>query len=187
MFKKIIITTLVCVFTFTLAGCGLDNKYRVEREGMPDELKTKLEQQIEIGKEILAATEEDVDRMTPLLDIAFAYDQLGRFDKAIPYYEQMLEIDPASFQALNNLGVIYEEVGEYRKAVEHYGKLLDMNPSNTEVLSDVVRAFIAMEHFVDAQDTLEKFSVYNQDADEYMLTFISSQYEKIRQTIRDRN
>ncbi|MFH1375862.1 MAG: tetratricopeptide repeat protein [Patescibacteria group bacterium] len=183
MFRKIIAATLV--LTFALAGCG--SQYRVEREGMPDELKTKMEQQIEAGEAALAATEDATDKIIPLLDIAFAYDQLGRFDKAIPYYEQMLEIDPVSFQALNNLGVIYEEVGEYRKAAEHYGKLLNTNPSNMEVLSDTVRALMAMGHFVDAQDTLEKFTEYNQNASEEMLTFISSQYEKIRQAIRDRN
>jgi len=186
MLRKLFSLALIFVFAITLTACG--NKYRVEREGMPEGLKTKLEEQIKTGEEMLAAAEDDGAKEDALLEIAFANEQLGYFDKAISSYKEILKTSPNYFQALNNLGVIYEEVGEYETSARYYGKLLDANPSDLRVLDDTIRVLIAMEHFVDAQDTLEKFSMYNSDnMSDDMHTAISNQYEKIRQATRDYN
>jgi len=181
MFRKICTLAFVLIITSTLVACG--DKYRVEREGMPEGLKTKLEQQIDIGEEMLAAAEDDSATEKALLEIAFANEQLGYFDEAIPTYKKILEINPAHFPALNNLAVMYEEVGEFKTAAKYYGQLLEANPNNTEVFSDAIRALVSANHFDDAQTNLENFIRYNQNSensDPKMTKFISSQFEFIR-------
>lgn len=179
MHRKIISLTLVFLFTLTLAGCG--NKYRVEKEGMPEQLRTQLEGQIKKGKEMLAAAADDLAAKTKALhEIAFASEQLGYYDKAIPLYKEILDIDPKHFPALNNLGVIYEEVKEFETSAKYYGRLLEANPSNTEALSDAIRVLLAAGLFESAQTNLENFARYNQDAGEDLSGFISDQFELIR-------
>ncbi|MFH0776143.1 MAG: tetratricopeptide repeat protein [Patescibacteria group bacterium] len=179
MFRKILAAMLVGVLALSLAGCA--NKFRVEREGMPEGLKTKLEEQIKTGQEMLDAAKDDSAKATALLEIAFANQQLGYLDKAIPVYKQILDLYPQHFQSLNNLGVIYEEVGEHLTAAKYYGQLLEANPSNTEALSDAIRELIAAEHFDDAQTNLENFARYNKDSMQSLQTFVSEQFESIRQ------
>lgn len=181
MFRKTFSAALVCVLVLVLVGCS-ENKFRVEREGMPEALRTQLEEQLKNGETLFAGTEDDVTKTRALLEIAFAHDQLGRFDLAIPFYKQILELDPKHFAALNNLGVIYEEVGDYLEAAKYYGKLLEADPSNTEALEDALRVLIAAEHFDDAQTNLESFARYNSaNTDAGMQKLISDQFEIIRQ------
>jgi tetratricopeptide (TPR) repeat protein len=171
------------MLTLTLVGCG--NKFRIAREGMPEALRTQLETQLKNGEQALVAAQaaqDDVAKTAALLEIAFAQDQLGRLDLAIPFYKQILELDPKHFAALNNLGVIYEEVGDYLEAAKYYGKLLEADPSNTEALEDALRVLIAAEHFDDAQTNLESFVRYNSaNTDAGMQKLISDQFELIRQ------
>lgn len=183
MLKKILSLTLVFVFALTLAACG--DKYRIEKEGMPEELKTRLEEQIVQGEEMLAAAEDDTAKSKALLEMAFAHEQLGYLDKAIPLYKDILDMDPVHFPALNNLGVIYEEVGEYETSAKYYGRLLEANPSNTEVLKDAIRVLLAAELFESAQTNLESFARYNKDAGDSIQKLVSDQFELIRQARAD--
>jgi tetratricopeptide (TPR) repeat protein len=175
--RKIFSLALILIFTITLTACG--SKYRVEREGMPEELKTRLENQIVSGEEMLVAAEDDSAKAKALLEIAFANEQLGYFDEAIPVYKKILTTDPNHFPALNNLGVIYETVGEFETSAKYYGRLLEANPSNTEVLSDAIRVLVAAELFESAQVNLESFIKYNQDT-EGLSQFISNQFTFIQ-------
>ncbi len=180
MSRKIFSILLIGMVAFSLAGCG--NKFRIEREGMPEALRTQLETQLKNGEQALAAAQDDAAKTRALLEIAFAQDQLGRLDLAIPFYKQILELDPKHFAALNNLGVIYEEVGDYLEAAKYYGKLLEANPSNAEALEDALRALVAAGHLDDAQTNLENFARYNSaNTDAGMQKLISDQFELIRQ------
>ena len=168
------------LFTLLLSGCFWSGNYQVEREGMPEELKTQMETQITTGRELLDAAATDTEKLTALLEIAYASEQLGDLATAIDYYEDMLVLEENNFQALNNLGVIYEEVEEYENSALYYGRLLNANPNNTEALSDTIRALLLAQHFEDAQSTLEAFARENQDAENPQITtFISNQYQKI--------
>ena len=149
----------------------------------PEELKTKLEEQISIGEEMLVEAEDDSAQEKALLEIAFANEQLGYFDEAIPVYKKILKNNSTHFPALNNLAVMYEEVGEFETAAKYYGQLLEANPNNTEVFSDAIRALVSANHFEDAQINLENFVRYNQNSensDPKMTKFISDQFEFIR-------
>jgi tetratricopeptide (TPR) repeat protein len=177
MLKKFSTLAFILILTTTLTACG--DQYRVEHEGMPEGLKTKLEQQVETGEEMLTAAEDDSAKEKALLEIAFANEQLGYFDKAIPFYKKILEINPNHFPALNNLGVIYEEVGEFETSAKYYGRLLEANPSNTAVFADAIKALLAAGKTENAQTNLENFARYNKDS-EGIQGFISGQFELIR-------
>jgi len=149
---------------------------------MPEELQTKMENQVVEGEKKLTEAKDDQAKKDALLEIAFSNEQLGKFDLAIPRYEDLLAVDPNNFQALNNLGVIYEELKDYEKAAGYYGRLLDANQNNTEALEDALRALILANHLDDAQSTLEAFA-RQQQTDKTMTPemtkFISDQYQKI--------
>jgi len=178
MLRKIFSTALVLMLAFTLVGCG--NKYIVEREGMPEELKTRLEAQIVSGEEMLAVAGDEGAREKARLEIAFGNEQLGRFDRAIPIYKEILATNPKHYPALNNLGVIYEELGEYITSAKYYGQLLEANPSETKILDDAIRVLVAAGNFEAAQVNLESFIKYNQDSVGEIQSFISNQFEFIR-------
>jgi tetratricopeptide (TPR) repeat protein len=172
----------ILLLPFVLGGCfgNFFNSQRVEREGMPDALKTKMEEQVAVGEKMLIEAKDDEAKKKALLEIAFSNEQLGKFDLAIPRYEEMLAVDPTNFQALNNLGVIYEELKDYEKSATYYGRLLNANPDNTEALGDTLRALILANHIDDAQSTLEAFAKANKDStNEGMSKFISDEYQKI--------
>jgi tetratricopeptide (TPR) repeat protein len=179
MLRKFFSLMLVFVCTLTLTACG--SQYRVEREGMPEKLETKLEEQVAAGEEMLKVAESDAEKTTALLEIAFGNEQIGKLDEAIVAYKELLKIDPNHFPALNNLGVIYEEVGELETSAQYYGQLLEANPSNTGVFGDAIRVLVAAGRFEEAQTNLENFARYNQGSDnENFQRFVSTQFEFIR-------
>jgi tetratricopeptide (TPR) repeat protein len=54
-----------------------------------------------------------------------AWDQ--KWNDAAAYYQQALEVDPANFKALTNLGLAYYEMHEYHEALKSYSKAVELN------------------------------------------------------------
>lgn len=50
------------------------------------------------------------------------------YEKAITYFEKMVEIEPESYRALYNLGITYFNLGNLEKALESYNKALEIKP-----------------------------------------------------------
>ena len=47
----------------------------------------------------------------------------GEFDKAIEIFKKEIELNPNSYEGLNNLGSSYREIGDFGKAIEAYKNL----------------------------------------------------------------
>ena len=54
-----------------------------------------------------------------------AWDQ--KWNDAVTYYQQALEIDPENFKALTNIGLAYLEMHEYPEALKSYSKAIELN------------------------------------------------------------
>jgi tetratricopeptide (TPR) repeat protein len=54
----------------------------------------------------------------------------GQFEKAIPYFEQALEISPNFDVTYFNLGVTFCLQGQFDKAIPYFEKALEINPNN---------------------------------------------------------
>ena len=63
---------------------------------------------------------------------------LFEYDKAIEYFDQALDVNPKSIDALLNKGVAYEQKGDYRTAKSIYLQILKDNP-NYQLAIDALR------------------------------------------------
>lgn len=156
--KKLISLVLLTITVFTLSACG-GNKYRIDISDMPQEMKAQEEQKLadalELYKEEAPDTLAKIDRIA---EVGFRYMALGQYDNAIPYYEEVLELDPNHVPALNNLADMYEEVGEIEQALEYAVRLHESDPGWTEGVRDLVRLYTENSQPEEASRLLEEFA-----------------------------
>lgn len=57
-----------------------------------------------------------------------AYGGAKQFDKAIADLKKAFEIDPKSYDAINNLGLYYSEMGDVANAIKYLNKSIEINP-----------------------------------------------------------
>ncbi|MEK7672739.1 MAG: tetratricopeptide repeat protein [Patescibacteria group bacterium] len=129
----------------------------------------------------LAILEEDSKNIVATFEIAFGYQQLGEFKKAITYYEKVLEFDPVHYPALNNLADIYEQVEEYALSAKYIKKLYENNEKDSLVLEDAIRILLKNDEPTLAQSALENYARKTKDtATPADLQIISDLFESIQ-------
>ena len=86
------------------------------------------------------STPEDISSRLALGDLYF---RAGRFDEAIPWFEQAIALDPAHGEGRTNLGVSYYYSGQTSRAVETFEYLLEIYPEHQRALLSlgIVKAF----------------------------------------------
>ena len=75
-------------------------------------------------------SEENIYRLTRLLDMAFWHNQAGNQDAAINASEAALAINPSSTTAHSLLGTLYEKKGDDAQAIRHFEAVLALNPDS---------------------------------------------------------
>lgn len=148
---------------------------------MTDELRSSHE---EILEESLATLEEDPENRKALFEVAFRYQQLGDWKKAVEYYEKVLEVNPTDWATLNNLAYMYETMEDYEQAATYIKKLYESDPGSMEVIKDTVRILLLDEDSMSAVSALENFARLKLDSenpDPDMQIFVSDLYEQIYQ------
>jgi len=169
-------TTLISLLV--LPGCA--NKFVVDISNMPAEWKANNEK---ILNEFISKYENPKDnneKITATFEIGFRYMNLGRHDKAIPYYEEVLESNPLDFATLNNLARIYEEAEEIQTALEYQQKLYNNNSTNMQVIAETIRLLLKNNQTNDAQGVLETFARTEKGKEASNLQFVSDQFELIQ-------
>ncbi|MFQ5881295.1 MAG: tetratricopeptide repeat protein [Candidatus Methylomirabilales bacterium] len=58
-----------------------------------------------------------------VLEVALAYTQQGKLDRAIAEYQAILKADPSDFNVLNTLGDLYARTGNQAEAIAHFMRL----------------------------------------------------------------
>ncbi len=130
----------VAVVLGLLAGCG---KWQVKVDLKPEE-KAAIEAEVaSLNDEIknFQPTPEQQIPMKQITAVTADYEKLGRLDKAIKVYKDIIDAGKKSIPSINNLGRLYEKVGEYDLAVEQYKKLID-EYFETSYLYDITWAYI---------------------------------------------
>ena len=56
----------------------------------------------------------------------------GEFDKAIPYFNKAIELNPRHAEAYRHRAYSFSQKGEYDKAIEDLGKAIELNPDCAE-------------------------------------------------------
>ncbi len=78
------------------------------------------------------------------LILADAYLAKKDPERAIDYYDAVLQADPNNSLALNNQAALYEQRGDYVKAAEKVSRLMRVEPGNRELLA--VRGALRMKN-----------------------------------------
>lgn len=61
-------------------------------------------------------------------ELAHSHHELKQFEKALEYYEKVIDLAPAHAFAHNNLGMIHTDLKDYKKALMHYDKAIAARP-----------------------------------------------------------
>lgn len=89
-------------------------------------------------KEAIAFLEESLkynaDNMDALSDLAYSYEMVGNFDKAIETTNKILDIEPYSYEAWINLGKLYTLQEQYENAIDAFDFALTINESDPIIL-----------------------------------------------------
>lgn len=73
------------------------------------------------------------------------YAQIGRFEKALEFYEQAAKIKPNDFQTLVKTGNAFFDAGEYEKAEGFYAKALEIK-EDLNVRTDLGITFVERQN-----------------------------------------
>lgn len=174
--KKLLIFIAVLAI-LALTACGSDPKWYQPDPEMPQAYIDQNQKALNDNLEILKIEPENIEAQ---FEIAYSYDKLGDYKKAVAGYKKVLEIDPEHYPALNNIAAIYEKVEEYELAAEYIKKLYVLNPASQQVITDTVRILLKADMPESAQEALENFVKVTRESEiENINTFISDLYESI--------
>jgi len=94
--------------------------------------------------------------VTQLLDKGRAAITSYQFDKAIPYYDKVLEIDPNNRVALINKGVALANLHKYNDAMSYFDKVIKIYPNDIDALNNKAAALLKLERYDDAMYYFDK-------------------------------
>ena len=80
----------------------------------------------------------------------------GDKEKAIGFYEKILDKEQCNRQALLELNLLYEKTGNHLKAVEHIHMVMNLLPQDTEILLRAAELHSTLGRFSEARDYLKQ-------------------------------
>jgi type IV pilus biogenesis/stability protein PilW len=89
--------------------------------------------------------------------------------KAIRAYQSVIELDPAYFEAYNNLGLLYQEIGNFDKAYQAYQKSIEINPRYEKALNNLGILLYLQDRYEEALNSFQKaISVHPENLETYL-------------------
>ncbi len=85
-----------------------------------------------------------------------AYYDMGRFDSAIPWYEQALQQEPNNINVLNDLATCYFSTGDTAKSVELLNKSLELEKDHPVALQNLGWFYFSTENYPAAIQAWER-------------------------------
>jgi tetratricopeptide (TPR) repeat protein len=71
----------------------------------------------------------------------------GKYDQAIPHYDQAIQVDPHNVKAYNNRGVTYAKEGKYHRAIADYTEALSIDPQFAEAYHNRALAYFHTKNY----------------------------------------
>lgn len=84
----------------------------------------------------LASTDQDPDYFDSYMELGILHHKRHN-PLAIDYYNNALNVQPNSLQALYNLAIFYQETNEYEKALEKYRMIIQIDKSHKHALHNM--------------------------------------------------
>ncbi len=90
------------------------------------------------------------------ISLGNSYYDMGRFDAALNWYEEALQLEPDNVDVRTDLGTAYLYTGNPIKAVEHYKSSLEMDPDHIQTLQNMSVAYLSTGNYSEAIGHLER-------------------------------
>src|SRR3989338_6758867 len=84
------------------------------------------------------------------------YLESRQFDQATLEFEEVLKIDPESFEARTEIGFIYIELGKYDQALASFNKALEINPEYAQAYDNIGVVYSLQRRYQEAIPYFEK-------------------------------
>lgn len=102
-----------------------------------------------------AITDDEEDLGNIYSNIAYEYENLGNYDKAIEYLKKVLEIEPDNEAIIFELAFCYEITGQNEESVDYFTAYLDRYPYSKFAWFNLGVAFNTLELFEKAIESFE--------------------------------
>jgi len=96
------------------------------------------------------------EAMKHYLDIAGIYAEKGKTENAIDNYRKVLDIEPASKDAILGLNIFYEKSGKTQQAIEQIKDAFQILPQDTDILLRAAELHLAAGSMADAKQYLSQ-------------------------------
>jgi Putative Zn-dependent protease, contains TPR repeats len=80
----------------------------------------------------------------------------GKIEEAVPYFDNILKLDPQNFLALNNNAVAFNKIGKYAESMELADKILKKDPENDFAMNIKSKSLIKLEKYDEAMEIIDK-------------------------------
>lgn len=102
------------------------------------------------AKKIDIKLAENPDNPGIILDAGYIYANLGKFDKAIDFYQRTIEMVPDSASGYTGLGFVYNMQEQPEKALESFQKGLEKSPDNALIHFEIGETLMEIDRFEEA-------------------------------------
>ncbi len=86
---------------------------------------------IQLLEESMSISQTNIDT---IVDLAYAYEMKGDYEKAIVYNNRLLDIDPYSFEGWVNIGKLFSMNEQHDKAIDAFDFAITINDEDVSVL-----------------------------------------------------
>lgn len=117
------------------------------------------------------------DYPTHLYDMAYAYERLEDYEKAIKFYNSYLNKVPYSDSAWYNLGILYNKTNRLKDAVDAYDFALAVNPENIFALFNKGNILYNINEYSKALESYLEYLEHEEESSE-ALTYAAECYDK---------
>ena len=109
---------------------------------------------------VFAESENDIETLNDKGRELFA---LGELEKAISYFDKVLEIDPNDVMALNNKGAALNNLGKLEEAISYFDKVLEIDPNHIDALNNKGSVLTLQGKYFEATSYFSKVLAINPD------------------------
>ena len=113
-----------------------------------------------------------------LYDVAFCFDQAGKLEESIPFYQDFIDKQPYSVSAWFNLGYVQSQLGNHEAALEAFDYVTIIDETFSSGLISKANTLICLEKYQEAIDVFFKSFEY-EEPDIYTLHYMGECYEQL--------
>lgn len=90
------------------------------------------------------------------LNIAIAYEEIGKLDEAVKHLMDLLRIKPGHALGHKNLGLVFLRQNKLDKAIEHFNKAIELEPKSYRLRYELGHAYLSKDMPNEAVDEYMK-------------------------------